>query len=118
MGANGDARGGAAVRRAGGVVKTAIDWAAKPAPWCFIGPAFRDQVERILGRNAAPPGAHAGYRRRPVQRAADQGENQPGGARAPRRMRPHTISHLCSGTSTASAELWAKIDAVLSKAGG
>lgn len=28
--------------------RTDIDWAAKPAPWCSIGPAFRAEADRIL----------------------------------------------------------------------
>lgn len=29
-------------------MKTVIDWASKPEPWCWIGPQFKREVEAII----------------------------------------------------------------------
>ncbi len=37
-------------------MKTIIDWGAKTAPWCWIGPAFHADVEAIVSGKAPPWG--------------------------------------------------------------
>lgn len=37
-------------------MKTAIDWATRPEPWCWIGPQFRAEIEGIAEGPKRMPG--------------------------------------------------------------
>jgi len=95
-------------------MKTAIDWANKPAPWSWIGPAFAAEVQQICGREAAPapekmPDIVGIQLRAKMIRAKMNASilaDRVGCSRA-------TIAGLIAGTTSASPGLWHRIDEAL-----
>ncbi len=97
-------------------MKTGIDWALKPEPWCWIGPAFKADAEAIA--NGYPP--PWGGRKRVTDNAATElrarrikaGFTQT--ALAQRVGCSHsTISHAEGGIGSLSGSMWSRIDEVL-----
>lgn len=95
-------------------MSTAIDWAAKPRPWCWIGPSFAAEVHAICGRVSAPKpeklpdlaGTELQARMLRAKIHASELARRAGCHRS-------TINGLIYGRISASHELWARINAVL-----
>ncbi len=97
-------------------MKTEIDWALKPEPWCWIGPAFKADAEAIAEGRPPPWGT----RRRVTDNAATELRARRIAARltqtalAQRVGCSHsTISHAECGVGSISGSMWSRIDAVL-----
>jgi len=97
-------------------MKTGIDWAAKPEPWCWVGPALRADVEAIVAGIAPPWGSRVRIhdaaalelRDRRVKARLTQTE-------LARRVgcSCSTISNIENGIGSASGSMWGRIDAEL-----
>ena len=98
-------------------MRTAIDWAARPAPWCWIGPAFAAEVHAICGREIAPPAD-----RLPDITGLDLRARMIKAKLSPLALSKRVgcgssmIRGLLSGSNTASSDLWARIDGALDAA--
>lgn len=97
---------------------TAIDWSKKPPPWNLIGPAFRAEVEAILGRRSAPPAELPDFSGIQLQARLIRAKiSQSDLARRVGCSNTH-VWGLCNGTHRGlSRNLWTKIDRVLRDAG-
>lgn len=96
-------------------MKTAIDWSKKPAPWCYIGPAYAAEVHKIAGRDRAPD-----------MPLPDQSGIALYGRRVRAKLTQSELAHLADvspthingieqGKRNASPETWDRIDAALAK---
>lgn len=95
-------------------MSTAIDWRSKPKPWNRIGAAFAAEVHEICGREVAPAIQKLPDVAGMQLRARMIGAKMKSGVLADRvGCSRAMINALLAGSSTASARLWARIDAVL-----
>lgn len=99
-------------------MKAVIDWSKKPAPWCYLGPAFKAEVEAIAAGNPIQPFCAARWHKR-----------DPSGRELARRrlaagltqraladkagLSASVIANLETGRTSMSALAWARIDAAL-----
>lgn len=95
-------------------MSTAIDWASKPKPWNRIGAAFAAEVHEICGRDVAPAVKELPDMAGTQLRARMIGAKMNASVLADRvGCSRTTINALTAGSTTASAGLWERIDAVL-----